>query len=133
MIRQQMDASVVGQQLNPNQTPPEWAKAVAAEAETRQRDPGDVASPMSPAINGASGLAGAAQWSDHRLLREMEALSDQFASGTPVNILTRAAWKRLGVLMGEVQQHRQESRRAGALQHQAEDRLRLVRLAVGHD
>lgn len=79
---------------------------------------------------GITSLTGASQWSDHGILREMEALADKFAHGTHERAVLNAAWKRLGSMMDEVQRHQRESRRAGALQKNAEDRVRLALLAL---
>ncbi len=99
--------------------------------EERKRDPGDVTAPLSPVKS--MGPAGAAQWSDHGIMRELDALAAKFSPDAIEGVALRAVRRRFEELLMRDIHRSHEMDKAFSEARQANDRLRLARLALGRD
>lgn len=78
-----------------------------------------------------SGLAAASQWSDRGLLHTLETLAAKYAPGTDEYVLLMAAAKRMEELLHRDHVRGYEVDKLKMSERQAQDRLRLARLALG--
>lgn len=95
----------------------------------RKRDPGDAAAPAST----SNGTLGAAQLSDHGLLRELEALGVKFSSESMEGVVLRMVRRRFEALLNIDVRRAHEMEKAHASERRAQDRLRLIRLVLTTD